>query len=143
MAARSGVVGYGATVEMDPAVTLRIPAHPAYVVLVRAAVSAMCARLDFTIDRIEDVKLAVGESAALLLSDAPEGAHLDIRLTPDAPDGLRVEMTSPTVHGRSVPRDGFTWMVLTALVDEVVASVSPERNLTISLAAHRAAAVRP
>ena len=129
--------------EIDPTVTLRIPAHGAFVVLVRAAVSAMCARLDFTIDRIEDIKLAVGESAALLLSDAPENAHLDIRLTPDAPDGLRVDMTGPTVHGRSLPRDSFTWTVLTALVDEVVATVNPERDLTISLAAHRSAAVRP
>lgn len=129
--------------EIDPTVTLRIPAESAFVVLVRAAVSAMCARLDFTIDRIEDVKLAVGESAALLLGDAPTGAYLDVRLTPDAPNGLRVEMTAPTVHGRSLPRDSFTWTVLTALVDEVVATVSTERALTISLAAHRAEAVRP
>lgn len=129
--------------EIDPAVTLRVPAEGAYVALIRAAVSAMCARLDFTIDRIEDVKLAVAESAALLLSDARPGVALDVRFTPDAPDGLRVEMTCPTEHGRSIPRDSFTWTVLTALVDEVVATVSAERELTISLAAHRAEAVRP
>ena len=57
--------------DIDPTVTLRVPANSAFVVLIRAAVSAMCARLDFTIDRIEDVKLAVDEAAALLLSDAP------------------------------------------------------------------------
>jgi serine/threonine-protein kinase RsbW len=130
-------------VEIDPAVTLRVPAESAYVALIRAAVSAMCARLDFTIERLEDVKLAVAESAALLLSDAPDGASLDVRFTPDAPQGLRVEMTCPTMHGRSLPRDSFTWTVLTALVDEVVATVSPDRNLTISLVAHRAEAVRP
>ena len=56
--------------DIDPAVTLRMPANSAFVVLIRAAVSAMCARLDFTIDRIEDVKLAVDEAAALLLGDA-------------------------------------------------------------------------
>ena len=43
--------------DIDPTVTLRVPATSAFVVLIRAAVSAMCARLDFTIDRIEDVKL--------------------------------------------------------------------------------------
>ena len=129
--------------DIDPAVTLRMPASSAFVVLIRAAVSAMCARLDFTIDRIEDVKLAVDEAAALLLSDAPEGADLDVRFTPDAPDGMRVEMTAPTVHGRSLERDSFTWTVLTALVDEVVATVSADRNLTIALAVHRSEAVRP
>jgi serine/threonine-protein kinase RsbW len=130
-------------VDLDPAVTLRIPAQGAYVVLVRAAVSAMCARLDFTIDRIEDIKLAVDEAAALLLSDAAAGATLEVRFTPDAPDGLRVTMTCPTVHGRQLARDSFTWTVLTALVDEVVATVAPDRSLTIDLAAHRSEAVRP
>lgn len=129
--------------DIDPTVTLRIPASSAYVVLVRASVAAMCARLDFTIDRIEDVKLAVAEAAALLLSDAPPGEALDVRFTPDAPDGLRVEMSAPTVHGRSLERDSFTWTVLTALVDEVVATVSAERTLTISLAVHRSEAERP
>ncbi len=129
--------------DSDPTVTLRVPANSAFVVLIRAAVSAMCARLDFTIDRIEDVKLAVDEAAALLLSDAPPDADLDVRFTPDAPDGIRVEMTARTVHGRSLKRDTFTWTVLTALVDEVVATVSADKQLTISLAVHRSEAVRP
>ena len=77
--------------DIDPTVTLRVPANSAFVALIRAAVSAMCARLDFTIDRIEDVKLAVDEAAALLLSDAPVGTDLDVRFTPDAPDGMRVD----------------------------------------------------
>lgn len=129
--------------ETDPTVTLRVPANSAYVVLIRAAVSAMCARLDFTIDRIEDVKLAVDEAAALLLSDAPPGTDLTVEFTPDAPDGIRVSMTAPTVHGRALPRDSFTWTVLTALVDEVVATVSNDRKLSVTLAVHRSEAVRP
>jgi len=130
-------------VDVDPAVTLRIPAASAYVVLIRAAVSAMCARLDFTVDRIEDVKLAVDESAALILGDAEPGSALDVRFTPDAPDGLRVELSGPTVHGRSLARDSFTWTVLTALVDEVVATVGSDRRLTVGLAVHRTEVVRP
>jgi serine/threonine-protein kinase RsbW len=130
-------------VDIDPTVTLRVPANSAFVVLIRAAVSAMCARLDFTVDRIDDVKLAVDEAAALLLGDAAPDATLDVRFTPDAPDGMRVEMTAPTVHGRSLERDSFTWTVLTALVDEVVATVSSDRRLTIALAVHRSEAVRP
>ncbi|HEX6887976.1 MAG TPA: anti-sigma regulatory factor [Candidatus Nanopelagicales bacterium] len=129
--------------EIDASVRLRIPAERAYVVLIRAAVSAMCARLDFTIDRIEDIKLAVDESAALLLSDVPPDEHLDVRFVPDAPQGLRVVMHCPSVHGRTIPRDGFTWTVLTALVDEVVATVGADRSVTISLAAHRAEVERP
>ena len=66
-----------------------------------------------------------------------------VDFTPDAPDGLRVSMTAATIHGRSLQRDSFTWTVLTALVDEVVATVSASRDLTVSLAVHRSEAVRP
>lgn len=127
----------------DPAVTLEIPAQGAYVALIRAAVSAMCARLQFTVDRIDDVKLAVDEAAALLLGDAPAGATLFVRLTPDQPDGLQVSMSAPTIHGRSLRRDSFTWTVLTALVDDVVATVAADKTMTLSLAVHRSEAVRP
>lgn len=130
-------------VDIDEAVTLRVPAQGAYVVLARAAVAAICARLDFTIDRIEDVKLAVDEAAALVIDDAVEDSQLDVRLTPDGVDGLRVELSAPTVHGRSLERDSFTWTVLTALVDEVVATVDPDRSLHVVLAVHREEAVRP
>lgn len=129
--------------EIDPTVTLRIPASTGQVVLIRAAVSAMCARLDFTIDRIQDVKLAVDEAAALLLGDMAPDSQLDIRFTPDEPAGLRVQMSGPTVHGRSLQRDSFTWTVLTALVDEVVATVAADRTLTVSMTVHRTEAVRP
>lgn len=127
----------------DPSVTLQIPASSAYVALIRAAVSAMCARLDFTVDRIDDVKLAVDEAAALLLGDAPPDVNLSVTFTPDPPDGIMVRMSSRTVHGRSLERDSFTWTVLTALVDDVVATVGPDRTMTITLAVHRGQADRP
>ncbi len=129
--------------EIDPRVTLRIPASSAHVVLIRAAVSAMCARLDFTIDRIDDVKLAVDEAAALLLRDTPPDSALDIRFTPDEPAGLCVQLSAPTLHGRALERDSFTWTVLTALVDEVVATVAADRTLTLTMSVHRAEAIRP
>jgi serine/threonine-protein kinase RsbW len=132
-----------ALVSTDPSVTLQIPAQSAYVALIRAAVSAMCARLDFTIDRIDDVKLAVDEAAALLLGDAPPNVNLSVAFTPEAPDGLVVRMSAPTIHGRSLERDSFTWTVLTALVDDVVATVGADRTMTITLGVHRGQAVRP
>jgi serine/threonine-protein kinase RsbW len=130
-------------VQSESAVTLRIPADPAYVSLVRVAVAAMCARLDFTVDRIEDIKLAVTEAAALLLGETGPGRELDFRLTPDPQEGLRIEMAGASRTGSAVSRDGFTWLVLTALVDEVIATVSADHMLTIALSAHRAEAQRP
>lgn len=129
--------------DLDPTVTLRVPATSAYVALVRSAVTSTCARLDFTIDRIDDVKLAVDEAAALLLADAEPDSDLDVSFTPDAPHGIKVALTAPTRSGRSPERDSFTWTVLTALVDEVVATVSSDRRLTVALVVHRAEVMRP
>jgi serine/threonine-protein kinase RsbW len=103
-------------------VELRVPASGEYLVLARTAAAAVAARLDFTLDRLEDLRLAVDEAAGLLLADAPAGADLVLRLTPDADgDGLEVTVFAPSSHGR-VPHPGtFAWTVLTALVDEVTA----------------------
>lgn len=130
-------------VDIDPTVTLRIPALGAPIVLVRVAVAAMCARLDFPIDRIDDVRLAVDEAASLLLADAQPEADLSVRYTPLPDGGLDIELSCPTVHGRNVPTDGFSWTVLTALVDEVTATVDPARTLSIRLQAHPEPTDRP
>lgn len=129
--------------EVEPAITLRIPAVASHAVLVRVAAAAVCARLDFPIDRIEDVKLAVDESVALLLRDAVPDGHVEARFTPDPPDGLRVVIDVETRHGRSPDRTSFTWTVLAALVDDVTVTVSADRHLRIELAVHRAEAIRP
>ncbi len=129
--------------EVDPAITLRIPAAPSHAVLVRVAAAAICARLDFPVDRIEDVRLAVDESVALLLRDAAPTGQIEARFTPDPPDGLRVVIEGLTRQGRSPDRTSFTWTVLVALVDDVTATVTADRRLRIELVVHRAEAVRP
>ncbi len=120
-------------VDPDPTVTLRVPAASSSVVLVRVTVAAMCARLDFPVDRIDDVRLAVDEAAALLLADAPPGADLSVRYTPLADRVLDIALSCPTVHGRTVPTDGFSWTVLTALVEDVSVDLDPQGILTIRL----------
>lgn len=117
-------------------VSLRLPAAGAYLSVLRTATASLASRLDFTIDDIEDLRIAVDEACAMLLVQAVPGAELtcDFELTGDA---LAVAVTVPTLDGEEPSRDTFAWTVLTALVGEVDSSVDADRNVTLSLRKRR------
>ncbi len=106
-------------------VVLRLPAAGAYLSVLRTATASLASRLDFTIDDIEDLRIAVDEACAMLLTQAMAGADLECRfeLTTDAID---VAVSVLTLDGAEPSRDTFAWTVLTALATKVeVKVVSP------------------
>jgi len=117
-------------------VTLRLPAAGAYLSVLRTATASLASRLDFTIDDIEDLRIAVDEACAMLLVQAVPGADLEcsFELTGDAID---VSVTVPTLDGEQPSRDTFAWTVLTALEGEVDSSVDADRRVTLTLRKHR------
>jgi serine/threonine-protein kinase RsbW len=104
-------------------IRLRIPASPAWVVLARTTATACCARLDFDVDRLEDVRLAVDEVVALLVAQAEPDSEVECVLTPYDDGRLDIAVTVRTATGTLPPTDTFGWAVLTALVDDVTTSV--------------------
>lgn len=116
----------------DSTVRLSFPAAGGYLVLARTAVAALCARLDYPLDRLEDVKLAVDESCAWLLTDACADATIELALTSDSRGELLIEATTRTKHGQTPSQSSFAWTVLSALVDSVQASAQ-DGLVTISL----------
>src|SRR5262245_64877865 len=66
----------GSADESRADVELRVPADSAYVSVLRTTSAGLAARLDFTIDDIEDLRMAVGEASALVLSQASPGSDL-------------------------------------------------------------------
>jgi serine/threonine-protein kinase RsbW len=113
-------------------VTLRLPAAGAYLSVLRTATASLASRLDFTIDDIEDLRIAVDEACAMLLSQALPGADLEcsFELTEDA---IRVSVTVPTLDGEQPSRDTFAWTVLTALAGEVDSAVDADKRVTLTL----------
>ena len=65
-----------------PDVELRLPAESAYVAVLRMTTAGLAARLDFTLDDIEDLRMAVGEACALVLEHADPGGDLLRRVRP-------------------------------------------------------------
>jgi serine/threonine-protein kinase RsbW len=101
-------------------ISLRIPADGAYVSVLRTMSAGLAARLDFTVDDIEDLRIAVGEACAVVLPEALPGADLeaDFRQTAGT---LTVSVRVPTV-GRSEPDyESFAWQVLSTLATEAAA----------------------
>lgn len=132
--------GAGATGAAD-VVELEVPADPAYLSVLRTATAGLAARLDLTIDEIEDLRIAVDEACALVLgpqpldgsgdrhaveaqpapgpsgavggSELPAPPVLRARFELDG-SGMRVEVSGPA---RTLPgRESFAWAVLDALV---------------------------
>ena len=116
-------------------VELSVPAHSAYLGLVRTATAGVGARLDLTIDEIEDLRLAADEAGSLVIAQADDGTQLDVRFTLAGPR-LTVAFTAASGSGAVPDESGFGWTVLQALAGEVRAQVSDGR-LTVEIAHDR------
>ncbi|HMA46239.1 MAG TPA: hypothetical protein VKP11_03395 [Frankiaceae bacterium] len=120
-------------------VSLRLPAVGAYLSVLRTATAGLAARLDFTLDEIEDLRIAVDEACAMLLPSAVPGADLECEFELSA-DVIRVSVTVVTLDGRPPPRDTFAWTVLSALTGDVDSHVDGDYRVTIDLQKRRGAA---
>ena len=99
-------------------IELRTPADSAYLSVLRTTAAGLAARLDFTLDDIEDLRIAVGEAGAMLLPQARRGGRLDSHFRM-SPGQLTIEMSIDSDAPVEPPRDDFAWQVLTALTSEV------------------------
>jgi len=122
-------------------IRLSIPASSAWVVLLRTAATACCARLDFDVDRLEDVRLAVDEVVGLLIDQATPGTDIACVFTPYDDGRLDIAITARTTSGVLPDTATFAWAVLTALVDDVTATVD-SADITVVLRTSRSTAVQ-
>src|SRR5690606_6884670 len=127
----------GPTAPTEPdAVLLTVPADGAYLGVLRTAAAGLAARLHFTLDEIEDLRIAVDEACAMLLRLAAPTAELQCRFSLTG-DELGVEVAVPTAADAALPAtSSFTWKVLTALASAASASVI-DQTATITLTARR------
>ena len=117
----------------DDVVELRLPADGAYLSVLRTATAGLAARLDFTLDEIEDLRIAVDEACALLLPDAVPGRAADLRVRA-ADRRARGHRDGAEPDRPALPRrDTFAWTVLTALAGEVDAAVADDGTVSVTL----------
>jgi len=111
-------------------VTVRMPADGAYLSVLRTATAGLAARLDFTLDDIEDMRIAVDEACAMLLSQAIPGSSLECSFALSG-DDMTITVSVPSLNPRPPSGETFAWTVLSALAGTVEAQVGPGDRLAI------------
>ena len=115
-------------------VELRLPADRAYASVLRTTTAGLAARLDFPIDDIEDLRIAVGEASAMVLGEAAPGTDLVCRFFQEAGE-LTVSVTVGVDGAVEPDEDSFAWQVLTTLATSATADSSDtEFTVTLSMA---------
>jgi len=123
-------------------VLLAVPASGAWLGVLRTATASLASRLQFTLDEIEDLRIAVDEACAILLALASLDAVLSCRFVV-TDDALTVNATVPTDNAASVrlpSGESFAWQVLSALTDDVSAKAQ-DNLVSIQLTTRRPAMV--
>lgn len=104
-------------------VVLTVPADRSYLAVLRTATAGLAARIGMTLDEIEDLRIAVDESCAILLPIVSRGADVTCLFRVE-PTVLNVEVSAPIGPTNVLPGpQSFTWQVLTALAGKVYADL--------------------
>ena len=96
---------------------IEVGVAPAQLAPVRVVAGDLAARVDFDLDAVSDLRMAVDEACATLAILAHPDARLQCRLRAET-DRITVVARIPA-PGRSISQDTFGWRVLVTLTDEV------------------------
>ena len=122
-------------------VELRIPSKAEWVAVARLAVAAVANRLQFSIEEIEDVKLAVAEACTNCIQHAAGGQRIDITCE-TFPDGLTIRVRDFALGSEGSPTGprrlsdahlggGLGVFLIRSLMDSVEYEVDPERGTNL------------
>jgi serine/threonine-protein kinase RsbW len=114
-------------------VELRIPNRPEWVAVARLTIAAVANRLPFTVEEIEDLKLAIAEACTTVIQSGDGTGTIDITFE-TAPSELRVHVrdrgairAEPLDERRGPPGiDGLGVFLIQALMDNVERTVDPQ-----------------
>ena len=117
-------------------VAVCMPAEGAYLSVLRTATAGLAARLDFTLDEIEDLRIAVDEACAMMLSQAIPGTNLECAFDLGAEE-MTITVSVTAAEPRIPARDTFAWTVLSALAGTVDSRLGPDDQVSIVLRKRR------
>ena len=117
-------------------VTVSMPAEGAYLSVLRTATAGLAARLDFTLDEIEDLRIAVDEACAMLLTQAIPGTSLDCAFDLGTEE-MTITVSVIAAEPQMPPRDTFAWTVLSALAGTVDSRLGADDQVSIVLRKRR------
>ena len=124
-------------------VELRIPCRPEWVALARLAAAAVANRMRFTIEDIEDIKLAVAEACTAVIQQEHHGEYIGLTCeTHERTLHVRVRdegrEASPARNGRPMDLEdariaGLGVFLIRTLMDEVTYDVHPDWGTDLTM----------
>lgn len=107
---------------------LSLPAASAFVGVARSLAAGVASRLDFDLDHVEDLRLAVSEAYSLVLPGAAPDS--DVRLDLHIGEAALTLQIASTTTATEVPGEHtFAWTVLRTLADDASADLADGRLL--------------
>lgn len=97
-------------------VTLQIPAATKHIRVARTVAASIAADLDFSADRIEELRIAVDEIVSLLVEAAPGGK---VEISFQIVDDTRIEMNASIPGGSVIEVPPLTAQIIRAVADDV------------------------
>ncbi len=116
-------------------VTVTVPASAGHLSILRTAVGGFAARDHFTLDQVDDLRMAVEEAAVQLLRRT-RGARIAMEVeTTDA--GVEVRLRAEvTGEDPIIDESSFSWTILRALADDIRVETRAD-DATVVLAKNR------
>jgi serine/threonine-protein kinase RsbW len=111
----------------QPAVEFHIPADPMYVRVARLVSGDMAERAGFSVDELDDVRLAVDELCAILIGI--DGGPLELRMQVRSGE-LVIEGKTAGARAPAVPTE-LSEMLLRALVDSCLFDASDHETSVV------------
>jgi serine/threonine-protein kinase RsbW len=119
---------------MNEDVTVTAPAATTSLVVLRTTVRSFAATDAFTLDQLDDLRMAVDEAATRLAAHT-SGETLTMRVSATA-TGMRVLLSAQATHDSELIGEGsFSYSVLIALADDLSVSLD-EATASVELVKH-------
>lgn len=103
-------------------VDVTVRADPHQLPLLRRIASAIAASLDFDIDTMADIRMAVDELGATALTRARQGGDIGFEFRAE-PGAITIVAVVQSDTNEPVDQETFGWMVLTALTSSATAVI--------------------
>lgn len=103
-------------------IDVTIPADPAGLPLLRSVAAALAVAMDFDIDTMADLRMAVDELGATVVTRARPGSSVTCEFVAQA-GAVLVDAFAPAAGPEPLDESSFGWMVLTTLADTVTGTI--------------------
>jgi serine/threonine-protein kinase RsbW len=116
-------------------VHVSVPSRAEFLALLRAVTGGVATRMELSIDAIDDLRLAIDEAVAFLLTTNEDPSRVEMRLDPTDAELTATIGTDSQVGGWPPPGYEATlpWQVITALTDTATTARSEVGTPTITI----------